>query len=147
MSGVLRMKGGLLRAVHLLMAVCGSAAIAAPSYIATPLGGLGGSTSRGLAINASGQVVGFAYTAGDNTFPAFLHNGTAMRDLGTLGGVRSNANSINSNGEVTGESGTPMLDAPFLYSNNALYNPRAIHKTLNPSTRSLPRPAPPSAAA
>ena len=50
------------------------------------LGTLGGTSSVGVAINASGQVTGYADTAGGDTH-AFLWDGTRMQDLGTLGGV------------------------------------------------------------
>ena len=48
------------------------------------LGTLGGSSSQGVAINASGQVTGFA--DGRWGGHAFLWDGTTMVDLGTLGG-------------------------------------------------------------
>ena len=50
------------------------------------LGTLGGKSSEGVAINASGQVTGSAYTA-DGELHAFLWDGTTMQDLGTLGGT------------------------------------------------------------
>ena len=51
------------------------------------LGTLGGTYSGGFAINASGQVTGYADTAGDGLYHAFLWDGTTMQDLGTLGGT------------------------------------------------------------
>ena len=47
------------------------------------LGTLGGTFSVGLAINASGQVTGFADTA-DGDIHAFLWDGTTMQDLNAL---------------------------------------------------------------
>src|SRR5437870_604367 len=47
---------------------------------------LGTSVANG--INANGQVVGYAYTTGNNRH-AFLYSGGRMTDLGTLGGPRA----------------------------------------------------------
>lgn len=71
----------------------------------TDLGTLGGSSSQAFAVNASGQVVGYSYIAGDSTLHAFLWTSTGgMQDLGTLGGTLSSAQGINSAGEVVGYS-------------------------------------------
>ncbi len=70
------------------------------------LGTLGGSYSEGVAINDSGQVTGYADTAGDAARHAFLWDGTTMQDLGTLGGTRSEGVAINASGQVTGCSVT-----------------------------------------
>jgi probable HAF family extracellular repeat protein len=45
---------------------------------------LGGVSSTAYAINASGQVVGYSYTAGNVALDAFLYSGGAMQDLGTF---------------------------------------------------------------
>ena len=60
--------------------------------------------SRGEALNASGQVTGWAYNdilAGDPTH-AILWDGATMRDLGTLGYESSQGLDINDSGQVTG---------------------------------------------
>ena len=51
--------------------------------VMTDLGTLGGNYSTGTAINASGQVVGSAYTAG-SALHAFLYSGGQMLDLNNL---------------------------------------------------------------
>jgi uncharacterized membrane protein len=48
-------------AAGLVAAVVCAQIDAAPSYVATPLGTLGGNGSSANAINASGQVTGFSY--------------------------------------------------------------------------------------
>jgi probable HAF family extracellular repeat protein len=73
------------------------------------LGTLGGSHAGGRAINASGQVAGDSYLAGDSAFHAFRYTGTLgtggrMDDLGTLGGRGSYGFAINTAGQVVGFS-------------------------------------------
>ena len=70
------------------------------------LGTLGGDVSVALAINDSGQVTGYAHTAGDGRAHAFLWDGTTMQDLGTLGGRLVGGVAINASGQVTGSSAT-----------------------------------------
>jgi len=70
--------------------------------VATELGTLGGTKSRGNAINDRGIVVGSATIAGDATSRAFLYDNGEMKDLGTLGGTYSSANDINNFGVVVG---------------------------------------------
>jgi probable HAF family extracellular repeat protein len=96
-----------MRLHHLLLlgavALAPGTALAVPAYTVTDLGTLGGSTSFGNDINASGQVTGYSYLAGDQAFHAFLWDpATGMRDLGTLGGSNSYGNDINARGQVTG---------------------------------------------
>jgi probable HAF family extracellular repeat protein len=67
------------------------------------LGTLGGSSSVGKAINASGQVAGDAQTSNGNTH-AFLWDRGIMRDLGTLGGTNSQVVAMNDAGQVAGNS-------------------------------------------
>jgi len=63
------------------------------------------SIERRLRHHNSGQVVGFAYTAGNAATHAFLYNRSgSMQDLGTLGGLSSSANGINNSAQVVGYS-------------------------------------------
>jgi probable HAF family extracellular repeat protein len=67
---------------------------------------LGGINSAAYAINASGQVTGYAETTTDHPTPqhAFLSapNGGALTDIGTLGGGSSVGWGVNDSGQVTG---------------------------------------------
>jgi probable HAF family extracellular repeat protein len=118
-----------------MTAALATAAVAAPpSYVATPLGTLGGNGSSATAINASGQVTGLSYVthwtppAPDPhvMWHAFLYGGGAMHDLGTFGGNTSSGTAINASGQVAGFSALNNLPYPaaathaFLYSNGAL---------------------------
>ncbi len=81
-------------------------AIGAPDAAAIDLGTLGGAGSGATALNASGQVVGFAETA-SGAQHAFLWTAQAgMIDLGTLGGEDSSATLITPTGQVAGTSQT-----------------------------------------
>jgi probable HAF family extracellular repeat protein len=68
------------------------------------LGTLGGDFSDGYAINASGQVAGCSYTAGNSANHPFVwkNDGTLMHDLGTLAGGRCYSVVINASGQVAG---------------------------------------------
>jgi probable HAF family extracellular repeat protein len=78
----------------------------------TDLGTLGGGSSTGYAINASGQVTGVAVTA-NGALHAFLYTpGSGMTDLGTLGDGESKGYGINASGQVTGE----VPSGGFLYT-------------------------------
>jgi probable HAF family extracellular repeat protein len=77
------------------------------------LGTLGGTSSYGQGINASGQVAGYAYTDGNDEVYAFLWTPTSpngvsgtMLPLGTLGGTDSVGLGINAGGQVVGYSST-----------------------------------------
>ncbi len=76
---------------------------------ASDLGTLGGENSAANAINASGQVVGFAETAGEQLRAFRTTAGgviNAASDLGTLGGEDSVATGINASGQVVGSAET-----------------------------------------
>jgi probable HAF family extracellular repeat protein len=80
------------------------------------LGTLGGTISHGLAVNTSGQVVGYSRLAGDvGPDSAFLYSGGQMLDLNDLvdpttvppGAWLNGALGINDDGEITGIMGMP----------------------------------------
>ncbi len=107
-----------LTAGWLVLALCVPAAVAAaPAYVAIPLGSLGGVTTYGAAINAAGQVAGWADTDGTGAAHrhAFLYANGAIINLGTLsGGSQSFAYALNDAGHVVGASngsGVPQLHA------------------------------------
>jgi probable HAF family extracellular repeat protein len=66
----------------------------------TDLGTLGGRYSAALGINASGQVVGGASTAGSENQSAFLWQSGTMTNLDTVGGIESSAYAVNASGQV-----------------------------------------------
>jgi probable HAF family extracellular repeat protein len=73
------------------------------------LGTLGGTSSQGFAINASGQVTGNSDRTGSAARHAFRYTGTpgnggSMADLGTLGGADSFGLGLNAFGQVVGYS-------------------------------------------
>jgi probable HAF family extracellular repeat protein len=86
------------------------------------LGTLGGTSSFGLAINASGQVAGQSNITGSSAQHGFLYTGTpgvdgAMHDLGTLGGRSSYGRVINASGQIAGSSDTAEGSThAFLYT-------------------------------
>lgn len=130
--------GNRLRAALVagLAATVASAHIdAAPSYVATPLGTLGGNGSHANAINATGEVTGFSYivywqppfpSPNESMWHAFVYSGGVMHDLGTLGGNSSSGTAINVSGQVAGFAALNDLPYPaaashaFLYSNGVL---------------------------
>jgi len=79
---------------------------AAPTYLLTDLGTLGGTNSYGWAINASRQVTGETDTTGNAASHAFVTHNGVMTDLGTLGGTYSYGSAINDSGQVTGRADT-----------------------------------------
>ena len=97
-------------------------AAAVPTYTAIDLGSLGGAHSFGYAINAGGQVTGYADTSG-NAVHAFLYTGGVMTDLGTLGGDGASFGlGINTSGQVTGYSDVDgvALHACLLYTSRCV---------------------------
>ena len=95
---------------------------AALSYTVTDLGTLGGSTGFAEGINATGQVVGAAYTANNAAYHAFRYSGGIMSDIGTLGGTSSVAYGINDSGQVTGYAYTANNAGyhAFVYSSGVM---------------------------
>lgn len=88
----------------------------------TDLGTLvGGSSSEGQGINASGEVVGYGATTGGGAH-AFLYSaGHGLADLGTLGGQYSYGYGINDAGQAVGASiGADGVERAFLYENGAM---------------------------
>ena len=91
------------------------------------LGTLGGPSSHVAAINSSGQIVGYSYTAASTidkpVMHAFVYRDGQMIDLGTLGGSDSNALGINDAGAVVGFADTPEnLEHAFLYSGGKMFD-------------------------
>src|SRR6516225_3115739 len=105
-----------------LPAAAAAPAAAATTYTITDLGSLGGGVTRGLAINASGEVTGDSVSSRLVQVPcppqkyggpkkcftqpddAFVWSNGTMTDLGTLGGNFSQGVAINGSGEVVGSS-------------------------------------------
>jgi probable HAF family extracellular repeat protein len=129
--------GFLITTLQLVAMLCASVATAAPPlYVAMPLGSLGGTTSGGAAINASGQVAGSATIAGDKVNHAFLHDGSTMHDLGTLGGPSpfSRGEAVNRDGQVTGMSSTaPSSSSAFLFAGGAMHDLRSLAPSMPPA--------------
>ncbi len=89
------------------------------AYTITDLGTLGGTISTANGINASGQVVGYAYTAAGDRH-AFLYSNGTMTDLDTLGGTLSIANGINASGQTVGQANPSVFRHACLYSNGTM---------------------------
>src|SRR5919109_581630 len=100
----MRLVGAVVLAALLIGAVGASTGLAratGPTVTAIDLGTLGGTSSEAVAMNASGQVVGAASTAGDLQRHAFSWTqASGMVDLGTLGGGFSTARDVNASGQV-----------------------------------------------
>jgi probable HAF family extracellular repeat protein len=73
-------------------------------YTLKDLGTLGGTSTFGYGVNASGQVAGNSYIAGDGAHHAFLSGpgGGPLQDLGTLGGFSSQGYGVNDSRQVAG---------------------------------------------
>jgi probable HAF family extracellular repeat protein len=102
---------------------------------------LGGTGAVAIAINTSGQVVGYSDTEND-IFHATLWNGAKATDLGTLGTLESRANGINDAGQIVGATypdfafGTALLwqDGKLIDLNTLVVGPLAAHVTLVEAT-------------
>ena len=73
----------------------------------TNLGSLGGSSSKGRAVNDSGTVVGYSNLSGDTSSPthAFSYSNSVMTDIGALpGDMFAVAEDINNSGKIVGYS-------------------------------------------
>ena len=115
----------LLFAAALTCGMALSSASHAVSYSAVQLGTLGGTGTYAYGINASGQVAGWSWMAGNTAGHAFITgaNGVGMTDLGTLGGANwSQAYDINASGQVVGRYLTTGNLAPhgFITGANGL---------------------------
>src|SRR5436190_22952296 len=62
---------------------------AAPGYVLTDLGSLGGGQTVPTAINARGDVAGYSATAAGQVHAFLLPAGGTMQDLGAMGGTAS----------------------------------------------------------
>jgi probable HAF family extracellular repeat protein len=89
-----------------------TASVAPPSYTLALLPGLGGTQSRGMAINEQGWVAGWSLTAANATRQAVLWRAGAVVPLGTLGGPNSTVQwpGLNEEGMVVGISQTGVVD-------------------------------------
>src|SRR5215831_2012479 len=124
-----------------LPAAAAAPAAAATTYTITDLGSLGGGVTRGLAINASGQVTGDSvssqlvqvpcppqkYGGAKKCFThpddAFVWGNGTMTGLGTLGGNFSQGVAINGSGEVVGSSSgkSPGTGGAFLSNGHGMH--------------------------
>ena len=120
--------------------VVSSAPAATSGYSVTDLGSLGFGVTKGLAINATGQVTGYSYSSKafqvscppqqyggqkkclENPYHAFLWTAGTMTDLGTLGGHFSQGNSINRSGDVVGTADRTSKSGAYLGSDGFLWN-------------------------
>ncbi len=93
----------------------------AQSYTVTDLGTLpGGHSSGAQAINASGQVTGFADQANDSITDVFRYSQGTLTDLGTLGGTTGEGRSINSSGQIAGYSTNAVTYRAFMTDGDTL---------------------------
>jgi probable HAF family extracellular repeat protein len=88
--------------------------------------------SEALAVNASGDAVGWSYTAADRGVDhAFLYHQGVMTDLNpVLGTNQAVANAINDAGQVVGYAYQGNAQYAFLYRNGIAYD---LNNLINPS--------------
>lgn len=107
---------------------------ASPVYTVIDLGTLGGTTSQGRGISASGRAVGMAksVTNSDRAFRTAAQSpiDPATGDLGTLGGTYAAAFGINTAGQVVGYAGIAGDQAYRAFRTTA-------HSAINPATDDL----------
>src|ERR1700730_6699733 len=106
-----------------LLLACSSIAVSAgaQTVVATDLGTFGGTYSAAAAVNANGQVVGYATTAGNLATHAFSWTQLGgMVDLGTFGGTTSAATAVTASGQVVGYATTAGDAATHAFSWTAL---------------------------
>lgn len=92
----------------------------------TDLGTLpGGQFSTATAINARGDIAGWATTAGEDMHAVLWRDGQ-ITDLGTLGGTFSQAHAINNQGMVVGRAtttgGSESRESAFLWQDGSMTN-------------------------
>ena len=75
-------------------------------YNAVRIGALGGSASFGVALNNSGEAVGWSWTSGITVPHAWRATGAQTTDLGTFGGIGAFAYGINDFGDIVGQVNT-----------------------------------------
>ena len=108
-----------------------------PLYIATPIGSPLVAHNHATAINAGGQLAGWAWAI-DFTFKhAWVEQAGILKDIGTLGGRLATGRAVNASGHVVGEStlATGSLRHAFVYRDGAMtdlntYLPPAMARTL-----------------
>ncbi|HZQ55569.1 MAG TPA: DUF3466 family protein [Bryobacteraceae bacterium] len=95
--------------------ISGSRAVVYSNGQVTDLGTFGGSSSYGYAINDTGQVAGYSFTAA-GAQRAFLYSRGAMTDLGILEGYSGSIGlGINNAGQVTGYVSSATSSNVFSY--------------------------------
>jgi probable HAF family extracellular repeat protein len=85
------------------------------TYSVVDLGTLGGNSSRAMAINATGQIVGLGHTS-SGTQQAFLYSNGVMQDIDNSTSIASIANDINNSGEIVGSTYHSTGQHAFSYS-------------------------------
>src|SRR5580698_7774107 len=73
-------------------------------YTAIDIGTFGGTYIEGFAINAKGEITGYASTAGNDTYYAFLYSDGTLTNIGTAGSSETAGTAINTIGQIAGYS-------------------------------------------